>query len=246
MPIYEYQCGACSAVSEILQKVSDAPATVCPKCGESALKKKLSAPAFRLKGSGWYETDFKTGAKKNLAGDGPDSGGEKKGGEKDAKSLHKAVDYYRAAADKGFAPAQYNLGVMYEKGRGVMPNIAQAIKWWRKAAEGNYPYAQLNLGVLYDVGRGVERNHKIAISYYRSAAKQGDMRAVYRLGTLYEHCDQPKPDLEKAFMWFTVAEEKGLKNVSQHLRFLSSKMAPKSISRARTAASAWINGHPTQ
>jgi putative FmdB family regulatory protein len=86
MPIYEYQCGACSAVSEILQKVSDAPATVCPKCGESALKKKLSAPAFRLKGSGWYETDFKTGAKKNLAGDGSDAGGEKKAGDKDAKS----------------------------------------------------------------------------------------------------------------------------------------------------------------
>lgn len=74
MPIYEYQCQACEKVIEALQKISDAPLLVCPKCGESALRKKVSAPAFRLKGSGWYETDFKTGNKKNLVGGGEGSG----------------------------------------------------------------------------------------------------------------------------------------------------------------------------
>ncbi|MEZ5573386.1 MAG: zinc ribbon domain-containing protein [Halioglobus sp.] len=69
MPIYEYQCQACHEQLEALQKISDAPLVKCPKCGEAALKKKVSAPAFRLKGSGWYETDFKTGNKKNLVGD---------------------------------------------------------------------------------------------------------------------------------------------------------------------------------
>lgn len=69
MPIYEYQCEACGERVEVLQKISDAPKLECPACGESALKKKISAVAFRLKGSGWYETDFKTGDKKNLAGD---------------------------------------------------------------------------------------------------------------------------------------------------------------------------------
>ena len=68
MPIYEYQCTACSKNLEVLQKISDAPLLDCPQCGEPALKKKISAAAFRLKGSGWYETDFKTGNKKNLAG----------------------------------------------------------------------------------------------------------------------------------------------------------------------------------
>ena len=68
MPIYEYQCQACEAQLEALQKISDAPLLECPKCGESSLKKKISAAAFRLKGAGWYETDFKTGNKKNLAG----------------------------------------------------------------------------------------------------------------------------------------------------------------------------------
>jgi len=69
MPIYEYQCQDCGESLEILQKISDTPATDCPACGKPALKKKVSAAAFRLKGGGWYETDFKTGNKKNLAGD---------------------------------------------------------------------------------------------------------------------------------------------------------------------------------
>ena len=69
MPIYEYQCQSCDNRLEALQKISDAPKLDCPACGEQALKKQVSAVAFRLKGSGWYETDFKTGDKKNLAGD---------------------------------------------------------------------------------------------------------------------------------------------------------------------------------
>ncbi|MES9906136.1 MAG: zinc ribbon domain-containing protein [Sedimenticola sp.] len=67
MPIYEYSCEACDHTLESLQKMSDAPLTDCPECGESQLKKLISAAGFRLKGSGWYETDFKGGeSKKNL------------------------------------------------------------------------------------------------------------------------------------------------------------------------------------
>jgi putative FmdB family regulatory protein len=77
MPIYEYQCGACGHAFETLQKVSDSPLMECPDCGQRALKKLISAPAFRLKGGGWYETDFKTGKKKNVAqGDKPGSSGK--------------------------------------------------------------------------------------------------------------------------------------------------------------------------
>ena len=67
MPIYEYQCEACGHALETLQKISDPPLTDCPDCGKSALKKLISPSAFRLKGGGWYETDFKTGDKKNVA-----------------------------------------------------------------------------------------------------------------------------------------------------------------------------------
>jgi len=69
MPIYEYECQACGHKKEALQKISDAPLTKCPECGKSELKKMISAAGFRLKGGGWYETDFKSGGKKNIAGD---------------------------------------------------------------------------------------------------------------------------------------------------------------------------------
>lgn len=64
MPIYEYRCESCSHDLEAFQKMADPPLTDCPACNEPALKKRISAVAFRLKGSGWYETDFKTGDKK--------------------------------------------------------------------------------------------------------------------------------------------------------------------------------------
>ena len=71
MPIYEYACQKCSHTFDALQKMNADPLIECPECGEHALKKLLSAPNFRLKGSGWYETDFKTNNQRNLV-DGPD------------------------------------------------------------------------------------------------------------------------------------------------------------------------------
>ncbi len=68
MPIYEYACKSCGFEKDVLQKLSDAPLTQCPSCDEESFVKKISAAGFRLKGGGWYETDFKTGNKKNLAG----------------------------------------------------------------------------------------------------------------------------------------------------------------------------------
>ena len=69
MPIYEYECQACGHKKEALQKISDAPLVDCPECNKPELKKMISAAGFRLKGGGWYETDFKSGGKKNIAGD---------------------------------------------------------------------------------------------------------------------------------------------------------------------------------
>lgn len=64
MPIYEYRCNVCSHELEVIQKLSDPELSDCPACGQPELKKLMSAVGFRLKGSGWYETDFKSGDKK--------------------------------------------------------------------------------------------------------------------------------------------------------------------------------------
>lgn len=84
MPIYEYRCEKCGHEFETMQKVSESPLRTCPQCAEDALRKKISPAGFRLKGGGWYETDFKAGKKKNVAGDQSSgdgaSGGADKGG----------------------------------------------------------------------------------------------------------------------------------------------------------------------
>ena len=69
MPIYAYKCGSCGHAKDVLQKLSDAPLTVCTACGAHAFSKQVTAAGFQLKGSGWYVTDFRGG---NTAAGGPD------------------------------------------------------------------------------------------------------------------------------------------------------------------------------
>lgn len=97
MPIYEYECGNCKFYSEVMQKISDPPLRKCPSCGKNTFRRLISAPVFRLKGSGWYETDFKSDqeAKRNLAGDDKDAPAEKD----DAKTEAKAESKSEAKAD---------------------------------------------------------------------------------------------------------------------------------------------------
>jgi len=92
MPFYEYQCTSCGFEIEVLQKMSDKPLRKCEQCGKSTMKKQVSAAAFRLKGGGWYETDFKSGKKKNVV----ESGASKK-----------AADQSKGSSD---APAKKSAG----------------------------------------------------------------------------------------------------------------------------------------
>ena len=80
MPIFEYICDNCGHEFETLQKVSEAPLKKCEACGAKKLRKKISAAGFRLSGSGWYETDFKSGKKKNVSSSDEKSGGDSSSG----------------------------------------------------------------------------------------------------------------------------------------------------------------------
>ena len=94
MPIYEYACKSCDHRLDALQKMSDDALVDCPECGEPALKRLISAPKFRLKGAGWYETDFKRDNQRNLSksdsdapkSDAPESKGDKPESQKDTKA----------------------------------------------------------------------------------------------------------------------------------------------------------------
>lgn len=113
MPIYEYACKQCEHVFDVLQKMSDEPLTYCPECGAHELRKLISAPSFRLKGGGWYETDFKTGNKRNLAGDGAKADKADKGNNSDKTDKVAKADKGEKKAEK---PASGNSGKAADRG----------------------------------------------------------------------------------------------------------------------------------
>ena len=94
MPFYEYQCSRCGHHHEELQKVTDKPLRKCPDCGRLTLKRLMSAPVFRLKGGGWYETDFKSDkeGKRNIAGENEPAAAKTDTAAKRASTPAKAVD----------------------------------------------------------------------------------------------------------------------------------------------------------
>ncbi len=92
MPIYEYVCNECGHQLDALQKMSDTPLLECPACEKEGLKKKISAPGFRLGGSGWYETDFKSSNQKNLSkGDSTERDSSGKSDKPEAKDSTKSA-----------------------------------------------------------------------------------------------------------------------------------------------------------
>jgi putative FmdB family regulatory protein len=101
MPFYEYECSSCKYAAEVLQRISDAPMRKCPSCGKGTFKRLISAPVFRLKGSGWYETDFKSDKenKRNLAG------AEREEAKSETKAEAKPAEPAKAAATPATKPA---------------------------------------------------------------------------------------------------------------------------------------------
>ena len=99
MPIYEYLCDSCGNRIEALQKISDEPLKICSACGSTSLRKLVSAASFRLKGKGWYETDFKTGDKKKLA-ESDSKSEDKSNGQSNAKGTDKDVNKKSKASVK--------------------------------------------------------------------------------------------------------------------------------------------------
>lgn len=99
MPIYEYRCSACGYQKDYLQRMSDVPLTDCPECGKRTFNKMVTAAGFHLKGSGWYATDFKTGAKPKTEQDKPAESSKK---DEPKKEEPKKAE---AAHDAGASPA---------------------------------------------------------------------------------------------------------------------------------------------
>jgi uncharacterized protein len=157
-----------------------------------------------------------------------------------------ALHLISALAEQGDADAQFNLGLLYNKGKGVTQNYVEAVKWYGLAADQGHPGAQLNLGVMYKNGQGVAQNYAEAVKWYRLAADQGTAEAQYNMGIMYKNGQGVPKDDVQAHMWFNLAasqfsawkkETRG--DAIEARDFLASKMIPAQIAEAQKLAREW-------
>lgn len=125
------------------------------------------------------------------------------------QNTSEAVENWRKKAKQGDATAQFNLGLMYQKGDGVAQDYAETAKWYRRSAEQGYVKAQFNLGLMYSSGEGVPQHGAEAVNWYRLAAEQGDTKASLKLGNLYFKGEGIDRDYTKAAVWYRHAAERG-------------------------------------
>ena len=139
-------------------------------------------------------------------------------------------------AEQGVAESQYNLGVMYDKGRGVPQDYKTAVKYYRLAAKQGIASAQLNLGLMYEIGQGVPQDYKTAAKWYRLAAEQGNADAQTNLGVMYTNGEGVTRDYVYAYMWLNIAASNGDKEASRIRDILARRTPDADISAAQKLA----------
>ncbi|APZ43661.1 hypothetical protein BW247_11650 [Acidihalobacter ferrooxydans] len=164
--------------------------------------------------------------------------------------LSAAASWYRKAAEQGYAPAEYELGSLYEKGLGVPQNYMTAASWYRKAANQRYAPAENNLGSLYEKGLGVPQSYTKAIYWYRKAAEQSNAPAENNLGILYASGHGVPQDFVTAAKWLILAkasmsstDPSRLPAIENALSTVEEEMTPAQIAKAQRQASAWWSAH---
>ena len=150
-----------------------------------------------------------------------------------------ALRFIRPQADQGNAKAQYNLGLMYDKGQGVPQNFAEALKWYRLAALQGHAGARNNIANIYDEGRGIRQNYAAAMKWYRLAAEQGDAEAQFNLGALYAKGRGAPQDYVSAHMWFNLAAAQGRHEAETKRDDLAKLMTSAQIAEAQKLAREW-------
>nr|WP_314228397.1 tetratricopeptide repeat protein [uncultured Kingella sp.] len=135
----------------------------------------------------------------------------------EAGNYAQAFRLWQPFAQQGNAGAQYNLGVMYAKGRGVVQDDKQAVSWFQKAANQGDAKAQYNLGTMYLEGRGVARNDKQALAWLQKAAQHGHIKAQNNLGMMYANGWGVAQDDKQAVAWFQKAANQGLAAAQNNL-----------------------------
>lgn len=156
-----------------------------------------------------------------------------------AVDQEQAASWYQLSADKGFAPAQYRLGSMYEKGNGVERDINKAKGFYEQAANQGNASAMHNLAVLYASGALGQQDYATAASWFTKAANLGITDSQFNLAILCARGNGVPADLEESYKWFAIAAKAGDKDAAQKRDEVANAMKPDQLERARAKADLW-------
>ena len=151
-----------------------------------------------------------------------------------------ALSEWRPLAKHGDARAQFDLGIMYEYGRGVVQNDVEALNWYRKAANQNVAAAQYRLAVLHENGWGVAQNHAEAVKWYSKAAAQGHALAQHDLAFMYFEGTGVPQDYIRAYMWLKISVVQGNSLMVKHLNLVAKNLTVTQIGKAQELARVWL------
>lgn len=154
-----------------------------------------------------------------------------------------ALKEFRPLAAQGDARAQFELGYMYERGKGVPQDYVEAASWFHKSAAQGNASAQFYLGQMYDIGKGVHQSYQEAASWYRKSAEQGEILAQIHLGFLYEFGQGLPSDMVQAHKWYSLAALAGNAMAIQKKKSAEARMSSKEIQDAQALADEWLAQH---
>jgi TPR repeat protein len=161
-----------------------------------------------------------------------------------SENLPQAIDWFRKAAAQGYAPAEFQMGQLYDFGFGVPQNDADALGWYRKAAAHGHAPAQRLVGDFYRKGRAVTQDPAEAARWYRQAADGDDLLAQYQLGQLYFSGSGVTRDYVSAYVWFTIAAGQtplidNRKEIVELSNIAAARMTPAQVVEAKRRVTAW-------
>ncbi|WP_105381388.1 SEL1-like repeat protein [Neorhizobium alkalisoli] len=153
--------------------------------------------------------------------------------------LSEAVNWYKLAADRGLAPAQYRLANLFEKGTGVTRDLNKALNYYKQAAEAGNASAMHNLAVLYASGAAGQADYPAAVEWFGKAADLGVSDSQFNLAILYARGNGVKQDLEESYKWFAVAAKDGDKDAAQKRDEVANAMRKEQLESARAKVDRW-------
>ena len=154
-----------------------------------------------------------------------------------SKDYTKAMQWYRQAAERGYATAQNNIGILHYNGNGVARDYNEAMTWFREAAEQGHATATSNIGFMYEYGRSVTKDYQEAMRRYRQAAELGSVYGQYNLGRMYRDGYDGMRNKDEIFAWFLKAAEQGHKESQYQVGLMYHK--GKGVKKDRGEAQNW-------